>query len=79
MTDNLENKVGMLAKYLNDCWASLVGDSDPFVVSNIRAIIECIPDEAPLCLFHMLFAIGKGRHGHCYSLSSYCMTCCLYQ
>ena len=51
-------KMLLLAKYLNDCWETLVRGTDPFIHDHIAAMIAIIPDESPKCLFHLFFKLG---------------------
>jgi hypothetical protein len=51
-------KVACLANYLNGCWRSLIVNDDDYVTSTISSIInEHLPEESPLCLFHVFFHI----------------------
>ena len=57
--DSGNMKVGMFAHYLNNCFRSLIVEDDPFVVESFTKIFVQMPEESPVCFFHVLFALGK--------------------
>eukprot|EP01098_Paradermamoeba_levis_P008695 TRINITY_DN3598_c0_g1_i5.p1 TRINITY_DN3598_c0_g1~~TRINITY_DN3598_c0_g1_i5.p1 ORF type:complete len:175 (+),score=36.78 TRINITY_DN3598_c0_g1_i5:128-652(+) len=51
-------KIVMLYRYFNTCWASLVRNDDPYVTETFTKIHHLLPEESPLCLFHLILNLS---------------------
>eukprot|EP01098_Paradermamoeba_levis_P008694 TRINITY_DN3598_c0_g1_i4.p1 TRINITY_DN3598_c0_g1~~TRINITY_DN3598_c0_g1_i4.p1 ORF type:complete len:146 (+),score=21.16 TRINITY_DN3598_c0_g1_i4:56-493(+) len=51
-------KIAMLCSYFNTCWASLVRNEDPYITETFTKIHHLLPEESPLCVFHLIFGVS---------------------
>lgn len=47
-----------IARYLNDCWRSLILQDDEFVTNTFQKLYNLVPNESPLCLFHKVMVVA---------------------